>query len=78
MTRLPVVPNGKESIKLYEAEQKQRYYERQLRKWKRFNAGTCDEESKELADKKVKELEKVLKDHLEINKELRRNYYREK
>lgn len=77
ITRLPVVPNGEEAIKLYEAEQKQRYYERQLRKWKRLKVGTCDEESKELADKKVKELEKVLKDHLENNKELRRNYYRE-
>ncbi len=77
ITRLPVVPNGKESIKLYEAEQKQRYYERQLRKWKRLKAGICDEESKELADKKVKELEKGLKNHLENNKKLRRNYYRE-
>lgn len=78
VTRLPVVPNGEDAIKLYEVEQKQRYYERQLRKWKRFKAGTCDEENKEIASKKVKELEKALKDHLESNKELRRNNYREK
>ncbi|WP_447405623.1 phage minor capsid protein [Clostridium perfringens] len=78
ITRLPVVPNGEDAIKLYEAEQKQRYYERQLRKWKRFKAGTCDEKNKEIASKKVKELEKALKDHLENNKQLRRNHYREK
>ncbi|MGU8920161.1 phage minor capsid protein [Clostridium perfringens] len=77
ITRIPTIPDGKEAIKLYEAEQKQRYYERQLRKWKRFKAGNCDEENKEIASKKVKELEKVLKDHLESNKELRRNHYRE-
>ncbi|WEV19449.1 phage minor capsid protein [Clostridium perfringens] len=78
VTRLPVVPNGEDAIKLYEAEQKQRYYERQLRKWKRFKAGTCDEENKEIASKKVKELEKTLKNHLENNRELRRNHYRER
>ncbi|HAT4339413.1 TPA: capsid protein [Clostridium perfringens] len=78
ITKLPVVPNGEDAIKTYEAEQKQRYYERQLRKWKRFKTGTCDEENKEIASKKVKELEKALKDHLESNKELRRNHYRER
>ncbi|EHK2349170.1 hypothetical protein KCL53_002308 [Clostridium perfringens] len=78
MTRIQTIPDGEDAIKLYEAEQKQRYYERQLRKWKRLKAGTCDEENKEIASKKVKGLEKVLKDHLEINKELRRNHYREK
>ncbi|HAT4254981.1 phage minor capsid protein [Clostridium perfringens] len=78
ITRLPVVPNGEDAIKLYEAEQKQRYYERELRKWKRFKAGTCDEENKEIASKKVKELEKILKKYLENNREFRRNNYREK
>ncbi|WP_415336304.1 phage minor capsid protein, partial [Clostridium perfringens] len=46
ITRLPVVPDGKEAIKTYEAEQKQRALERQIRKWKRFEVGTCDEENK--------------------------------
>lgn len=77
ITRLPVVPNGKEAIKVYEAEQKQRYYERQLRKWKRFESGTCDEESKEIAHNKVKELQNILRKHIEDNKQLRRNYNRE-
>ncbi|MBO3311644.1 capsid protein [Clostridium perfringens] len=78
ITRIPIIPDGKEAVKLYKEEQKQRYYERQLRKWKRLKVGTCDEESKELANKKVKELEKALNNHLENNKELRRNYNREK
>ncbi len=77
ITRLPVVLDGKEAIKLYEKEQKQRYYERQLRKWKRFEAGTCDEESKKIAHNKVKELQNVLRKHVEDNKQLRRNYNRE-
>lgn len=78
ITRIPIIPDGKEATKLYEAEQKQRYYERQLRKWKRIKTGTCDKENKEIASKKVKELEKALKDHLENNKQLRRNHYRER
>lgn len=78
ITRFPVVPDGKEAIKLYKKEQKQRYYERQLRKWKRFEAGTLDEERKEISSKKTKELEKTLMGHLENTKELRRNHDREK
>lgn len=78
ITRIPIIPDGKEATKLYEAEQKQRYYERQLRKWKRLKVGTCDEENKEIASKKVKELEKALNKHLENHKELRRNHNREK
>lgn len=77
ITRLPAVQDGKKAIKLYEAEQKQRYYERQLRKWKRFEVGTCDEESKEIAHSKVKELQNLLRKHIEDNKQLRRNYNRE-
>ena len=78
ITRIPIIPDSKEATKLYEAEQKQRYYERQLRKWKRLKVGTCDEENKEIASKKVKELEKALNKHLENHKELRRNHNREK
>ncbi|MDQ0149344.1 phage minor capsid protein [Eubacterium multiforme] len=77
ITRLPTIPDGAEAIKLYEKEQKQRYYERQLRKWKRFEVGTCDEESKNIAHNKVKELQKALRKHIEDNKQLRRNYNRE-
>ncbi|WP_099313677.1 phage minor capsid protein [Clostridium paraputrificum] len=77
ITNLPKVPDGKEAIKLYEAEQKQRYLERQIRKWKRIEAGTVDLESQQMAHRKVKELSKALKDHLEKYNQLRRNYKRE-
>lgn len=77
ITNLPKVPDGKEAIKLYEAEQKQRYLERQIRKWKRIEAGTVDLESQQMAHRKVKELSKSLKDHLEKYNQLRRNYKRE-
>ena len=77
ITNLPKVPDGKEAIKLYEAEQKQRYLERQIRKWKRIEAGTVDLESQQMAHRKVKELSKALKEHLEKYNQLRRNYKRE-
>lgn len=77
ITQLPVVPDGKEAIKVYEAEQKQRGYEREIRKWKRIEAGTVDLDSQQMANKKVKELNKTLKNHIDKNKKLRRNYNRE-
>lgn len=45
ITTLPKVPDGKEAIKGYETEQKQRTLERQIRKWKRFEAGSMDTEN---------------------------------
>ena len=78
ITTLPIVPDGKEAIKLYEAEQKQRHLERNIRKWKRIKQGSIDEENKYNANKKVRSLEKQLREHLENNKELRRNRDREK
>lgn len=77
ITRLPTVPDGKEAIKLYENEQKQRYYERQLRKWKRIKFGACDKENKEIANNKIKELQKLLRKYIEDNKKLKRNNNRE-
>lgn len=78
ITKLPEVPDEKEAIKTYEAEQKQRYYERQIRKWKRVEAGSVDEVNQQEAHKKVLEWTKQLKDHIDNNKQLRRNYDREK
>lgn len=77
ITNLPIVPDGEEAIKVYEAEQKQRVLERAIRKAKREEAGTLDLDSQQKAHKKVKSLEKTLRDHLENNKALRRNYNRE-
>lgn len=78
ITTLPVVPDGKEAIRVYEAEQKQRVLERQIRKWKRIEAGSVDEENKYKANKVIRNLEKQLREHLDNNKELRRNRNREK
>lgn len=77
ITRLPVVPDGKEAIKVYEAEQKQRALERQIRKWKRIEAGSVDAKNVNDAAKKVKELEYQLTNHLDKNKHLRRTSQRE-
>lgn len=74
---MPIVQDGKEAIKLYEAEQKQRYYERQIRKWKRIYIGSLDEDNKNNANIKIKNYKDMLRNLLSDNKELRRNYYRE-
>ena len=78
ITNLPKVPDTEEALKTYEAEQKQRALERCIRKQKRIVAGTCDLANKENEEIKLKSLEKRLRDHLKKNKELRRNYDREK
>lgn len=78
ITQIPVVPDEKEALKTYEAEQKQRAYERAIRKQKRKAAGTCDLVDKEKEQLKLKALEKRLREHLSKHKELRRNYEREK
>lgn len=77
ITRLPVVPDGKESIKVYEAEQKQRLYERQIRKWKRIEVGSVDAKNVNDAVNRVNELETQLKKHLDNNRQLRRAPQRE-
>lgn len=77
ITRLPVIPDGKEAIKVYEAEQKQRALERDIRKWKRIEVGSVDAKNVNDAAKKVKELEYQLTNHLDKNKQLRRAPQRE-
>ena len=78
VTTLPTIPDGKEAIKTYEAEQKQRAYERAIRKQKRIVEGTVDEENLRNEEQKLKALEKELRDFLKVHKELRRSYEREK
>lgn len=77
ITNLPKVPDGKEAIKLYEAEQKQRYLERQIRKWKRIESGSVDARNVNNASNKVKYFKSELRRLLENNKLLKRNYNRE-
>lgn len=51
--------------------------ERQIRKWKRFREGTLDKDNRAMADSKVKEWESKLQEHLNNNKQLRRDRIRE-
>ena len=78
ITQLPEVPNKEEAIRTYEAEQQQRYYERQIRKWKRKECGLLDSENNEDAKRKVVYYEKALREHLKEHPQLRRNRDREK
>jgi hypothetical protein len=77
ITQIPTIPDGDAAIKVYEAEQKQRALEREIRKWKRIEAGTLDPLAQGDAFNKVKQLQSELKRHLGKNSELRRNYERE-
>lgn len=77
ITQLPQVPDEAEARKNYEAEQRQRYLERQIRKHKRLEAGTLDPEKRAEYAAKVKELQADIRKHLEENPELRRNSRRE-
>lgn len=78
ISKLPIVPDGKAAVELYESEQKQRALERQIRRWKRIEAGTCDVENQQKASERVRELENKIRDHLQEYTQLRRNYNREK
>lgn len=78
ITKLPEIQEEDKAAKTYKAEQEQRYIERQIRRWKRREAGSTDEDNKAAATAKVKEWGSRLKDHLEKNPELRRDYEREK
>lgn len=77
ITQLPKVPDDEEALGNYEAEQKQRYIERQIRKWKRIEAGSVDIENVNKAANKVKQYENMLQQHLSDNPQLRRNNWRE-
>lgn len=77
ITNIPTIPDGKKAIETYRAEQKQRAYERAMRKQKRIIVGTCDLENKEKEEIKLKELDRKLREHLKKHKELRRIYQRE-
>jgi hypothetical protein len=62
----------------YAAEQKQRYIERKIRQWKRTVSGSVDGENVLKAEKKVKEWQKVMRQHMADYPFLSRKYYREK
>lgn len=78
ITTLPTVPDMKDVEHNYRQEQKQRYIERQIRMYKRLVIGSTDEENQEKYQNKVRVWQKVMRNHLEDNEQLRRAYRREK
>ena len=63
--------------KQYELEQRQRYNERQIRKYKRLADGTIDEQQQQAYYNKVKQWQQVQRQLIEDNPTLRRKYNRE-
>lgn len=62
-----------------ELEQKQRYLERKIRKFKRFQVGSCDPETAKAYGRKVREAQAELRELIKANEPLiKRDYEREK
>lgn len=78
ISNLPDPTNDEKATRNYEAEQHQRYIERQIRKYKRLEAGSLDAANVNKYSDKVKEWQQRLRDHLDAHPELRRNYARER
>ncbi|MFT8313185.1 MAG: phage minor capsid protein [Clostridium sp.] len=78
ITKLPKVPKDDVINANYKAEQQQRAIEREIRRWKRREAGSLDDKNVQMASDKVKELQDKLRQHLKDNPQLRRDYSREK
>lgn len=74
----PLTEEEKElSVKRYEQEQKQRYMERNVRKYKRLEAGSLSPENKKKYGDKVRQWQERLRSQTKENDFLRRNYARE-
>ncbi len=78
ISSLPQKADDKKALDNYNAEQKQRYYERQIRKYKRLEVGSLDEQNQSKYSAKVKEWQEKMRQHLAVNPQLRRDYWREK
>ncbi|OME86520.1 MULTISPECIES: phage minor capsid protein [Paenibacillus] len=77
ITRLPGPVDSALALKRYKAEQWQRYLERGIRKYKRLEVGSIDAGNQVKYGKKVMEWNEKLKQHLEENPSLRRDYKRD-
>ncbi len=75
---MPKVPDEEKALENYKNEQQQRYIERQIRKYKRLAEGSVDEKNRKKYNAKVKEWQKVMREFLKENPQLRRIYRREK
>ena len=74
---LPEQVNDKQASQNYELEQKQRYMERQVRKYKRREIGSQDPQNIKKSNDKVKEWQSNLRNHIKDNPQLRRTSWRE-
>lgn len=73
----PTPITRKRNEKMYDAQNVQRYNERQIRHWKRRQAGAITKEEAEKAKRKVSEWQARQRKHLDKNDFLRRKYDRE-
>ena len=73
ITEVAELPNEVETKERYQAEQKQRYYEREIRKYKRLREGAVDTADRQKYDARVKEWTARLDDHLGEHDYLRKN-----
>lgn len=76
ITKVPLL-NDELAERNYEAEQKQRYMERQIRKYKRLEIGSLDELNQRRYKEKVKEWQGRLTEYIDDHPELRRDRSRE-
>lgn len=77
ITQLPAPVDDETAKANYQAEQRQRYIERQIRRYKRLFTGSVEETNQAKYRAKVKEWEARLKHHLAENPQLRRDRTRE-
>lgn len=75
---LPKPADDAKALANYQAEQKQRYMERQIRKYKRLEAGSVDEGNQANYKAKVRQWQAQLRIHLKEHDYLRRDPKREK
>lgn len=77
-SRMPEPVDDTKALASYKQEQRQRYMERQVRKYKRRAAGSVDPANQMRAEAKVKQWQGAIRSHMKANPELRRDYSREK
>lgn len=73
VTKVADLPNDVQTRERYDAEQKQRYYERQIRKYKRLREGAVDPANRQKYDARVKEWTERHDKFLEDRDYLRKN-----
>ncbi|MGF6358064.1 hypothetical protein ABIE27_006029 [Paenibacillus sp. 4624] len=75
---LPPPADDEKALARYQAEQKQRYMERQVRKYRRLSEGSVDDENRAKYKAKVRQWQGQLGQHMKDHDYLRRDYKREK